>query len=396
MLGRVAILILSIMVLPLAIGCASTAERKLSTISPRFATLPNGHDPLNPERLSPIYDLAGAGAGAGGNFARNLELLKGRSLNMLSVSGGGQNGAFGAGFLAGWSEAGHRPSFDIVAGVSTGALLATHAFLGTAADDVKLEEMYTQITHEDIYESRSLFSLAFGADSLKDTTPLKGLIARFITAETLERVVAASEENRLLFVGTTNIDYAQTWIWNMSLIAKAGELELYREVLRASASFPIVFPPVEIDGHLFVDGAARSNIVVAGTTGTSRPTPPPHGPGTYYLIDNGKLTHPPEALRRALGDVAATTIGVMMDTSMQSSVTRAYFGVRMLGYHFKMVGIPDSVNIGKDPLAFDPDQMRAAYDAGLDLGRQADPWKTTPPHSGDLPDWMTDEAQGPR
>ena len=394
MLGRAAILILNVVVVPLAIGCASTADRKLSTVSPRFATLPNGHDPLNPERLSPIYDLAGAGAE--GNFARHMERLKGRPLNVLSISGGGQNGAFGAGFLAGWSEAGHRPSFDMVAGVSTGALMATHAFLGTAADDAILEEMYTQVTQKDIYVSRSLFALAFGADSLKDTAPMKRMLAKYITAETLERVAAELEENRIIFVGTTNVDYAQTWIWNMSLIAKAGELELYREVLRASASFPIVFPPVEIDGHLFVDGAARSNIVVAGTTGTSRPAPPPYGPGNYYLIDNGKLRHPPEALRRALGDVAATTIGVMMDTSMQSALTRSYFGVRLLGYHFKMVGIPDSVNIGKDPLAFDPNQMRAAYDAGLDLGRQADPWKTTPPHSGDLPDWITDRIQVPR
>ncbi len=394
MLGRAAILILSVGVVPLAIGCASTADRKLSTVPPRFATLPNGHDPLNPERLSPLYDLAGTGVK--GNFARHLERLKGRPLNALSISGGGQNGAFGAGFLAGWSETGHRPSFDMVAGVSTGALMATHAFLGTAADDAILEEMYTQVTQKDIYESRSLFALAFGADSLKDTAPLKRMLAKYITAETLERVAAELEENRILFVGTTNVDYAQTWIWNMSLIAKAGELELYREVLRASASFPIVFPPVEIDGHLFIDGAARSNIVVAGTTGTSRPSPPPYGPGNYYLIDNGKLTHPPEALRRALGDVAAATIGVMMDTSMQSSLMRSYFGVRVLGYHFKMVGIPDWVNVGKDPLAFDPKQMRAAYDAGLDLGRQADPWKTTPPHSADLPDWVTDEVQGPR
>ncbi len=394
MLGRAAILILNVVVVPLAIGCASTADRKLSTVSPRFATLPNGHDPLNPERLSPIYDLAGAGAE--GNFARHLERLKGRPLNVLSISGGGQNGAFGAGFLAGWSEAGHRPSFDLVAGVSTGALMATHAFLGTAADDAILEEMYTQVTQKDIYVSRSLFALAFGADSLKDTAPMKRMLAKYITAETLERVAAELEENRIIFVGTTNVDYAQTWIWNMSLIAKAGELELYREVLRASASFPIVFPPVEIDGHLFIDGAARSNIVVAGSTGTSRPSPPPYGPGNYYLIDNGKLTHPPEALRRALGDVAAATIGVMMDTSMQSSLMRSYFGVRVLGYNFKMVGIPDSVDVGKDPLAFDPNQMRAAYDAGLDLGRQADPWKTTPPPSGDLPDWVTEEVQGPR
>jgi len=377
-----------------AVGCASDGTRELSRVPPRFATLPNGHDPLNPERLSPIYDPATSGIEE--NFARYLERQHGRPLNVLSLSGGGQNGAFGAGFLIGWTESGRRPLFDMVAGVSTGALMATHAFLGTPEDDAKLEEMYLQITHDDIYEDRSVFSLVSGADSLKTTQPLKELIAKHIDADTLERVAAALDDNRLLFVGTTNVDYGQTWIWNMSLIAEAGELELYREVLRASASFPIVFPPVEIDGHLFVDGAARSNIVVAGTSGTERPGPPRYGPGNFYLIDNGKLQHPPEALKRALGDVAATTIAVMMDTSMQTAVTRSYFGVRLLGYRFHMVGIPNDVDIGKDPLAFDPGQMRAAFDAGRALGRQEEPWARVPPNSGDLPDWASEAIHGLR
>ena len=103
-------------------------------------------------------------------------------------------------------------------------------------------------------------------------------------------MAAAYEDNRYLVVGTTNIDYGQTWIWNMSLIAKDGNLEtFYRQVLLASASFPIVFPPVEIDGHLFVDGAARSNVVIAGMGGNKRPPPPLYGPGNIYLIDNGRL-----------------------------------------------------------------------------------------------------------
>jgi Patatin-like phospholipase len=140
----------------------------------------------------------------------------------------------------------------------------------------------------------------------------------------------------------------------MSLIAKAGDLELYRKVLLASASFPIVFPPVEIDGHLFVDGAARSNLVIPGMAGTQKPNPPLHGPGNLYLIDNGKVTEPPEALRLALGTIAATTVSVMMEQSMQTAVTRSYFGTKVLGYSFNTVGIPDDVNIGKDARAFDP------------------------------------------
>ena len=185
-------------------GCASTPERVLSQKSPAYAMLPNGHDPLKPDQLSPLYASAAEGEA---NLIRQLERKRGRALNLLSLSGGGQNGAFGAGLLTGWRESGPRPEFDIVGGVSTGALLATHALLGTPADDAQLEEMYTQISKKDVHNERGIFSLAFGADSLSDTAPLRVLIAKFITAETLERVAAAANENRFLFVGTTNIDY---------------------------------------------------------------------------------------------------------------------------------------------------------------------------------------------
>src|SRR6185437_16512804 len=294
-------------------GCSSPPDRVLSTVAPSYATLPNGYEPLDPTKPSPIY--ADVTSIPGDNLVRYLERKRGHALNALSLSGGGQNGAFGAGFLVGWRESGRRPQFEVVGGVSTGALLATHALLGTPADDATLEEMYTQITHADIYTDRGIFSL-LSADSLKDTAPLRAMIAKYVTADTLKRVAAAYDENRMLVVGTTNIDYAQTWVWNMTMIAKAGKLELYHQVLLASASFPIVFPPVEIDGHLFVDGAARSNVVIAGLGGSERPSPPLYGAGTIYLLDNGRLHSPPEALRRALGDVAATTISVMMDQSM--------------------------------------------------------------------------------
>lgn len=377
--------LIGLLALLLLAACASPPERGLSLRAPSYATLPNGHEPLDPTQPSPIY--AAVTAIPGDNAIRYLERKHGHALNMLSISGGGQNGAFGAGFLVGWRESGRRPEFDVVGGVSTGALLATHAFLGTLADDIKLEEMYTQITKDDIYEDRGFYSLLSGADSLRDTAPLRALLDKYITTETLKRVAAAYDENRLLVVGTTNIDYGQTWVWNMSLIAKAGDLELYRKVLLASASFPIIFPPVEIDGHLFVDGAARSNVVVPGMGGAQKPSPPLYGPGNLYLIDNGKITLPPEALRRALGDVAATTISVMMEQSMQTALIRSYFGTKILGYSYKMVGIPDNVKIGNDVLAFDPTQMRAAFDAGRTLAIQPDPWHRAPLNSGDIPSW---------
>jgi hypothetical protein len=383
-LKRFGILQACLALLLLLAACSSPPQRTLSTHAPQFATLPNGYEPLDPTQPSSIY--AAVNAVPGDNAIRYLERKRGHALNLLSLSGGGQNGAFGAGFLIGWRESGRRPEFDIVGGVSTGALLATHAFLGTPADDATLEEMYTKITSADIYTDRGIFSL-LSADSLKDTTPLRAMIAKYVTADTLKRVAAAYDDGRMLVVGTTNIDYGQTWVWNMTMIAKAGELELYRDVLLASASFPIVFPPVEIDGHLFVDGAARSNVVVPGMGGQQRPNPPLYGPGNLYLIDNGKVTTPPQALIRSLGPVAATTISVMMEQSMQTAVTRSFFGTKVLGYNFNMVGIPDDVNVGNDPLAFDPTQMRAAFDAGKALGVQADPWQKAPTNSGDIPPW---------
>ena len=95
----------------------------------------------------------------------------------------------------------------------------------------------------------------------------------------------------------------------------------------------------------------------------------------------------------ALGDIAATTISVMMNHSMQTALMRSYFGVRFEGYNFKLVSIPQRVEIGKDPLAFDPKQMRAAFDAGRALAKQPDPWSTVPPEIGDVPTWSLEAMQ---
>ena len=111
------------------------------------------------------------------------------------------------------------------------------------------------------------------------------------------------------------------------------------------------------------------------------------------MIDNGRLNQPPEALRRALGDVAATTVSVMMDQMMQTALTRSYFGARLLGYNFNLVAIPDDVEVGNDPLAFDPKQMRAAFDAGRSLGKQPDPWSSAPPNLGDIPSWALEKIE---
>jgi hypothetical protein len=365
-------------------GCASAPERSLSVEPVRFASLPNGYDPLNPNQL-----IKRGSAGEEGAIPY-YESKRGHALNILQLSGGGQYGAFGAGFLKGWRETGTRPEFDIVTGVSTGALLATHALLGTPEDDAVLQEIYTKVTAQDIFKKNFIIGLFFGSQAAYDTSPLKSLLDRHITQAVLRRVAAAYGEHRRLYVGTTNLDYNQTWVWNMGLIAKQGgpdALELYKKVLLASASPPIAFPAVEIDGHLFGDGGVRQNLVVVGLAGKIKPTPPQYGPGTIYTIQNGKQTTPPKALRNEVLSIAGPVLGTMLETSMDTLLMRSFFAAHARGYKFKYVSIPAAVEIGSNPLAFDQKQMRHTFDAGYSLGLQPDPWQDEPSVLDDIPPW---------
>jgi predicted acylesterase/phospholipase RssA len=321
---------------------------------------------------------------------RYLERLHGHAQNIQEISGGGQQGAFGAGVLNGWSESGTRPEFDIVTGVSTGALLATHAFLGSAADDKVLEQAFTSISQEDIYLRHDLSDMIFGGNALVQTRPLQKLIADLITPELLQRVAIAYDQHRILLIATTNLDYSQTWVWNLSLIAKRGgpkALETYRKALLASASPPVAFPPVEIAGHLFADGMIRANLLVVGLTGEKAPGPAPYGPGTVYVIHNGKGNQPEKALTNDLQNIAGTALGQMMDGFTTSLMLRAYIGANSHGYLFRLADIPNDADTGNNPLAFDPAEMQAGFDAGYELGRHPGRWLDAPRNVGDVPLW---------
>ena len=370
-------------------ACSAAPERTLSTRRNQFATLPNGHDPIHPQQrvqgLQHQSEIARIGP------IPYFEKLRGHPLNILEISGGGQNGAFGAGVLNGWSQTGTRPEFDIVTGVSTGALTATHAFLGTPADDAVLERLFTHINKNDIYARRSiLFETVLGGDSVVSTEPLKKLIASVITGQVLERVAAEYHKHRSLWVGTTNLDYSQTWAWNLTGIAAQGgpeALQLYRDILLASASPPAVFPPVEIDGHLFADGMVRANLLVAGLSGQDAPPPPRYGPGTVWVILNGKGTAEPKAIPNRVFDVSAASLGQMMDGFTNALMLRSYVAATAHGYHFRLLEIPPDTAIGSNPLAFSPQQMRAGFDAGYALGRNPESWSKEPHTAGDVPRW---------
>jgi len=132
---------------------------------------------------------------------------------MLALSGGTDNGAYGAGLLNGWTQAGTRPEFTIVTGVSTGALIAPFAFLG-ADQDATLERLFTTISAKDIYRGR--FALAIPASpSAASTEPLARLITSVMTDSLIDRIGREHVRGRRLFVGTANLDAQRMVIWNM-------------------------------------------------------------------------------------------------------------------------------------------------------------------------------------
>ena len=188
-----------------------------------------------------------------------------RPLRFLVISGGGDDGAFGAGLLVGWSERGDRPQFDVVTGVSTGALSAPFAFLGRDHDG-PLRRVYSDSVAGDIFESRAIVTV-LAEDGVVDSAPLRRMIDGYVDAAMVEQLAAAYRAGRLLLILTTNLDQGRPVIWNLGAIAESGHphaRELIVDVLLASASIPAVFPPVMINAT--VDGQSFQEMHVDGGT----------------------------------------------------------------------------------------------------------------------------------
>ena len=186
---------------------------------------------------------------------------------VLAISGGGANGAYGAGVINGWTKSGNRPNFKIITGISTGALIAPFVFLGPDYDD-ELKAMYTSVSTGDIMSKKTVINVN-NTSSLADNLGLKKLVENNVTEEVLAAVAEEHKKGKRLYVATTNLDARRLVVWNMGKIAQAGggkALKLFRDVLLASASIPIVFPPMLIDVE--ADKEAYQEIHVDGGTVT--------------------------------------------------------------------------------------------------------------------------------
>lgn len=299
--------------------------------------------------------------------------LKGdRPTNILALSGGGANGAYGAGLLIGWTESGERPVFNIVTGVSTGALAAPFAFAGPEWDP-HLQRAYTSGAIDGLLSWRTFAGFLY--PSLFSNRVLKSLVDENVTPELMEAIAREHRTGRRLLVATTDLDSQETVIWDMGLLAEQGDensYELFKQVLIASASIPGVFPPVlipalqpdntvvltmHVDGGVNAPFLAIPESLMLWTRNERYPTE-----SSLYVIVNGQAG-------RNFGVTSGNLTGILMrtyDSMSKSSLNTllsatAAFADRN-GLRMMMAAIPD--NIVASSLRFDQESMTALFELG--------------------------------
>lgn len=310
-------------------------------------------------------------------------------VDVLVLSGGGEDGAFGAGLLTEWTRQGTRPEFRVVTGVSTGALSAPFAFLGPSRD-AQLREVYTSIDITRVLAWRDWTAALFD-DAVGDSAPLAATIARFLDEGMMAEIAAAYDAGRVLLIGTTDLDARRGVVWNMGAIARSnapGALSLMRRVLLASASIPGAFPPVmfdvEVDGRRFqemhVDGGAVAQLFLfperVAFAQRSRETT--RAPTRIWVVRNGRLRPRREMTARRTISVLAATASTMTQASGGYDVTRIWLRAQRAGLGFNLAFVGDDFEAPYET-AFDPAYMGALFDYGQARLRAGTAWTTAPP-----------------
>jgi hypothetical protein len=306
----------------------------------------------------------------------------------LVLSTGGEEGAYGAGFLNGWLQAGNRPEFAVITGVSTGALMATYTFAGQQFAE-ELHQVYTAVSATDIFE------VAPTPESLVDTWPLAKMIDQRVTPDMLAAVAGEYKKERRLFIVTTDLDAGRPVVWNMGAIAAHGgdaALKLFRQVLLASASVEGMFPPVyitvEANGRQFqemhADGGVQGPLFF-GPEAYLAPGSPLKLPATdLYVIVNGKLSAEFYMPSRTTAGILGRAIGLALKAGGRLQIALAGVAAQKAGIGFNLTYVGDSFNqVGRG--LFDPKYMNALYDFGFARGRGDDRFHkglpTAPPAS---------------
>ena len=306
----------------------------------------------------------------------------------LAISGGGDNGAFGAGLLNGWTAAGTRPEFKLVTGVSTGALIAPFAFLGPKYDYV-IKRVYTTTSQKDIFKKRSFLKGLFG-DAMADTSPLAETIATYVNQPLLDEIAAEYAKGRVLLVGTANLDSLEPVIWNMTAIAASKDpraLPLFRQILRASASIPGAFPPMMINvdvganhyQEMHVDGGTMAQVFLFPPSLTENQVIKDYGrTRVVYIIRNARLDADWASVERRTLPIASRAIGSLMTTQGIGDLYRIFTTTQKDQMDFNLAYIPPTFNVPHKE-EFDTNYMQQLYAVGEQLAQAGYQWQKYPP-----------------
>jgi len=324
------------------------------------------------------------------DFQEYFSSIYGKEHHYLAISGGGPNGAYGAGILNGWTKAGTRPEFTMVTGVSTGALSAPFAFLGSDYDD-ELKAVYTTTSTEDIVEDRSFLDIIFN-DSMADTKPLQALIAQYINVDVIAAIAEEHKKGRRLYVGTVNLDASRSVIWNIGAIANSNEpnkVELIHKILRASASIPVAFPPVvisvEVNGiqydEMHVDGGTGSQVFVyPAAVNWKKITKKLNikGVPNVYVLRNSMLDPDYQGVDRSIFPIATRTIDSLIRTQGIGDLFQIHSLCVRDGNDFNLAYIPSTFKAEQNE-AFDPIYMQKLFALGEKDAINGYSWKKAPP-----------------
>jgi predicted acylesterase/phospholipase RssA len=310
------------------------------------------------------------------------------TLDILALSGGGAEGAFGAGALVGFTKSGKRPQFEVVTGVSTGAIIAPYAFLGPEWD-AQLIDAFTGGRSQSLSETGvvgGLFHL-LAHSSVADEHALADLIDHYITDELVRAVARESGHGRLLWVVTTDLDKEEAVIWDMGAIAAQGgesARRLFRDVIVASASVPGVFPPVLIrvdEGgrqydEMHVDGGASVPFFIATEIAQTLPQGLDglNGANVYVLV-NGQLFATPRTTPIGTVPIVSRAFSSSQKHASRTALMLTAAQARRFGMHFRYSYVPADYP-AKGPLDFDTPVMQALFDYGERCAREGKLWLT--------------------
>lgn len=315
--------------------------------------------------------------------------------NILVLSGGGRNGAFSAGVLVGWSELGDRPRFDVVTGVSIGALIAPFAFLGEDCNE-ELRRLFTSESATHVYRLSPFVPWSKAAAS---SHPLRQQIRNLVTDDLVERIAIEHIRGRRLYVGTTNLDSQRGVIWDLGAIAAGDDpnrTELVQNILLASCSVPGLLPPIEIDVQ--IDGRQYSELHVDGGVSASMFLLPqsvdfspqeifqsggsldqPSSRASVYVIVAGKTDPDSIMVKNGLLQISGASLAGVLRAQQDHDLMRIYMLTYFANASFQLAGIPKEFHSDSNSMEFDMRTMRALFEEGYRFGKSSTGWMDRPP-----------------